>query len=73
MRVSFFIQYNPKKDIRISCVSWYDEIPKEVVCICNKQGLTVNIFDKVISLKSRFNQFPKINSRICKIILLNFS
>jgi len=42
---------------------------KEVVCNCNKQGLTVNISDKALSNFSKIAQFPSFGAEIRNIYL----
>ena len=67
-------QYDKDKIPKISCVSWYDYQSNEVVCICKKQGLTTNIFDKVLSNASKLSQFPNITlSLSIKIYFIFFS
>ena len=61
-----------------SCESWYDDNTNEVVCYCNKQGLTVNIFDKTLSNLNKLIQIPRLRVAMRKInlyfyyFLLNF-
>ena len=56
-----------------ACVSWYDEKNFEVVCVCNKPGLIVNIEDKALANMSKMVQFPQIDERFCINIYLIFS
>lgn len=60
------VQYDKNKVPDISCLSWYDPLTNEVVCQCNKQGLTVNVMDKGLSNASKLAQFPSITIAICK-------
>jgi len=60
------VQYNPKKVPDTSCESWYDTETNEVVCSCEKQGLTVNVLDKALSNISKVLQFPSLSASLCK-------
>jgi len=62
------VQYQKasEKDPDVSCVSWYDDLNSEVVCVCNKQGLTVNVADKALSNIGKLGQFPGLGSDLCK-------
>jgi len=62
------VQYQKidNKDPEVSCMSWYDDLTNEVVCVCNKQGLTVNVSDKALSNISKLRQFPSLGAEICK-------
>lgn len=62
-------QKTTKKDPEISCMSWYDEITSEVVCVCNKQGLTVNVSDNALSNISKIGQFPTLGAELRKMNL----
>ena len=66
------VQYDKNKIPDVSCFSWYDSLANEVVCQCNKQGLTVNIMDKGLSNASKLVQFPSISIEICKIFFNYF-
>jgi len=61
------VQYsmNKKKNPDVSCESWYSELTSEVVCVCNKQGLTVNVMDKGLSNIGKLGQFPGLGAEIC--------
>jgi hypothetical protein len=48
-----------------SCVTWYEEIKFEAVCLCEGQGLVVNIQDKNIAAASKIKQFPQIDQNFC--------
>lgn len=50
-----------------ACQSWYDNEAFEVVCQCQKQGLTVNVMDNVLSNVGKLAQFPALNANICKL------
>jgi len=58
-------QKTDKKVFEIICETWYDEDESEVVCVCNKQGLTINIIDKVLSKFSKLKQFPSLGIELC--------
>lgn len=65
------VQYTDKNP-DTSCESWFDLEVNEVVCYCNKQGLTVNVMDKSLTSISKIAQFPNIASGFCKIKIKNF-
>mgnify|MGYP000253181257 CR=1 FL=1 len=48
------------------CITWYDEEKLEVVCVCNKPGLIVNIEDKTVANASKMVQFPQTADHFCK-------
>ena len=48
-------------------MSWYDDITNEVVCVCSKQGLTVNVMDKALSNLGKLGQFPGLGAELCKL------
>jgi len=58
-------QKSDNKDPDVSCMSWYDDLTSEVVCVCNKQGLTVNVGDKALSNMSKLRQFPSLGAELC--------
>jgi len=62
------VQYeqDKKKNPDVSCMSWYDDSTSEVVCVCNKQGLTVNMMDKALSNIGKLGQFPGLGAELCK-------
>lgn len=60
------VQYEKTKNPDVSCESWYDSITNEVVCICNKQSLTVNVMDKTLSNAGKLSQFPTLGADLCK-------
>ena len=66
------VQYDKdkKKTPDVSCSSWYDDTTNEVVCVCNKQGLTVNIMDKVLSNIGKLGQFPELGAELCKFLFI---
>ena len=69
------VQYEKeKKNAETSCDSFYDLTAKEIVCKCQRQGLTVNIKDKILAQISKLKQFPPLLDHFCKnyFILLNF-
>jgi hypothetical protein len=53
------VQYDKdkKKNPHVSCESWYDDTMNEVVCVCSKHGLTVNVMDKALTNKGKLGQF----------------
>jgi len=62
------VQYSDGKNPGVSCDSWYDEITSEVICYCQKQGLTVNVMDKALSNINKLKQFPTLTTEFCKNI-----
>jgi len=66
------IQYSNTTKPVVSCESWYDDLSSEVVCVCDKQGFTVNVSDKALSYISKLKQFPHLTADISnKIILIS--
>jgi len=67
------VQYDKDKNKNpdVSCMSWYDDATSEVVCVCNKQGLTVNVMDKALSNLGKLAQFPGLGAEICNCFVLN--
>ena len=65
------VQYDKDKNKTpdVSCSSWYDDTTNEVVCVCNKQGLTVNVMDKALSNIGKLGQFPGLGAELCKFLL----
>jgi len=53
------VQYDRdnKERPNVSCASWYDYVRSEVVCECQKQGLTVNLIDVALSRIGILQQF----------------
>jgi hypothetical protein len=49
----------------LSCVTWYDDKKFEVVCLCEGQGLTVNIQDQSVAALSKMIQFPQTAEHLC--------
>ena len=66
------VQYSDGKNAEVSCDSWYDDRNNEVICFCEKQGLTVNVMDKTLSNLNKLKQFPPLSTGICKIYLSKF-
>lgn len=66
------VQYTKSKP-DISCSSWYDVETKEVICVCNKQGLTVNVLDKSLSFISKLAQFPGLTTGLSNKLYKVFS
>jgi len=56
---SLCVQYNKndQDNPNISCETWYDYLTNEVVCECQKQGLTINLIDKTMSQLGILKQF----------------
>ena len=48
-----------------TCITWYDDIKLEVVCLCEGQGLIVNIHDKLFAALSKMKQFPQTSEHLC--------
>jgi len=67
------VQYDPKKVADTSCESWYDTEVNEVVCSCQKQGLTVNVLDKALSNFSKIKQFPILSASLCNKIFFTLN
>jgi len=61
------VQYDEKKNPTTSCESWYDDKTDQVVCNCEKYGLTVNVYDKALSTMNKLLQFPLFDHNICKL------
>jgi len=63
------VQYvtGKNKNPDVSCMSWYDDLTNEVVCVCNKEGLTVNVMDKGLSNIGKLKQFPELGADLCKL------
>jgi len=61
------VQYQKtnEKEPDVSCMSWYDDLTNEVVCVCNKQGLTVNVKDSALANIGKLSQFPGLKSDLC--------
>src|SRR5690606_34661979 len=68
------VQYDANMKVKNSaCSSWYDYTNMFVLCECEGDGLTVNIFDKVESNMKILGQFPSVSLSLCKLIFLCFS
>lgn len=61
------VQYDRDNQERpnVSCASWYDYETNEVVCECQKQGLTVNLIDVALSRISIISQFSFAEINFC--------
>ena len=66
------VQYQDNKIAKPSCFSLYDLDTKEIICQCEKQGLTVNVLDKNLAKLSKIKQFPPLNRNICNISIIFF-
>ncbi len=59
------IQYENIKITDVSCLSFYDLNTREIICLCEKPGLTVNVMDKNLASLSKMKQFPPLSPNIC--------
>jgi len=69
---SLCVQYE-KKDQQtpiVSCETWYDYSTNEVLCECQKQGLTINLMDSSISKISVLKQFSLLTIDFCNFLLI---
>jgi hypothetical protein len=64
------VQYSDGKNPLVSCESWYDDIANEVICFCDKQGLTVNVMDKALANINKFAQFPPLSTGLRKKLFI---
>jgi len=64
---SLCVQYekNNTNSPTISCATWYDYLTNEVVCECQKQGLTINLMDSTISQIGIIKQFSLSTIDFC--------
>jgi hypothetical protein len=63
------VQYDEDKNPGVTCESWYDIHSSQVVCSCEKYGLTVNVYDKALSNMNKLSQFPIFDSETCILII----
>jgi len=68
---SLCVQYdkNDQANPNISCETWYDFIANEVICECERQGLTINLMDNTISQFGRVKQFTISKIDFCNIFV----
>jgi len=69
---SLCVQYekNNQEAPSVLCSTWYDYLSNEVVCECQKQGLTINLMDSQMSQIGIFKQFEISKINFC--IFYNF-
>ena len=60
------IQFDSSKNPTFSCESWYDNQKSQVVCLCEKFELTVNLMDEILADSNKLMQFPLIKNDTCK-------
>jgi len=67
---SLCVQYekNNLESPTISCATWYDYLTNEVVCECQKQGLTINLMDSTISHLGILKQFTLLKIDFCNFL-----
>jgi len=71
---SLCVQYENKNQETptVSCSTWYDYITHEVVCECQKQGLTINLMDSTISNLGILKQFAISQIDFCNFFISNY-